>query len=480
MLRVNLMIGERDLPATDGRTFERVDPVTGEVATMAAAATIADLLAAAEAAAKAAPLWAATGPAERRAKLNAAADIIEARVEDFAEAMMAETGATPDWCAFNIRFAAGILREAAAMTTQVTGETIPSENSGTLSMTLRQPVGVVLGIAPWNAPVILGVRAVAMPLACGNAVILKASEMCPATHRMIGTALRDAGLPSGVVNVVTNAPGDAGKVIETLIAHPAVRRINFTGSTRSGRLIAETAARYLKPVLLELGGKAPLVILDDADIDAAVDAAAFGAFANQGQICMSTDRIVVDEAVADEFLEKFAAKARALSTEAESGVLGTLINQDAVTRVRGLIDDALARDAVLVTGGQVNGMAMAATIIDRVTPAMRLYHEEAFGPIAGIVRVRDVEQAIQVANDTEYGLSSAVFGRDVARALTVAQRLETGICHINGATVADEPQMPFGGMKSSGYGRFGGSAAIDHFTELRWITVRTEKQHYPF
>ena len=483
MLRVNLMIGDREVAAADGRTFERIDPLTGLVASEAAAATITDAIAAAEAASHAFAAWSALGPGERRAMLLAAADVIQSRAEDFAEAMMAEIGATAGWCEFNVRLAAGMLREAAAMTTQVTGEVIPSNQPGRISMTVRQPAGVVLGIAPWNAPIILGVRAIAMPLACGNTVILKASELCPATHRLIGTALRDAGLPDGVVNVVTNAPEDAGKVVEALISHPAVRRVSFTGSTRTGRLVAETAARYLKPILLELGGKAPLIVLDDADLDAAVNAAAFGAFVNQGQVCMSTERIVVDQNVADRFLEKFAAKARALPTgDPREGdvVLGSLVNQDAVAHVRALIDDALAKGATLVAGGEVAGTVMTATVLDGVTPAMRIYGEELFGPVVIVLRATDTEDAIRIANDTEYGLAAAVFGRDVARALEVAKRIESGICHINSSTVDDEAQMPFGGTKASGYGRFGGKAAIDEFTELRWITIATGPQSYPF
>jgi acyl-CoA reductase-like NAD-dependent aldehyde dehydrogenase/ABC-type branched-subunit amino acid transport system ATPase component len=483
MLHVNLMIGDREMSAADGRTFERVDPLTGEIATRAAAATVADATAAADAAAAAFPAWAALGPSERRARLLAAADTLESRAEDFAESMITETGATAPWAGFNVHLAAGMLREAASMTTQITGETIPTDKPGSFAMSLRQPAGVVLGIAPWNAPVILGVRAIAMPLACGNTVVLKASELCPATHRLIGTALRDSGIPHGVVNVVTNAPADAPKVVETLIAHPAVRRINFTGSTRVGRIVAETAARYLKPVLLELGGKAPLVVLDDADLDEAVKAAAFGAFANQGQICMSTERIVVDDKVADVFVEKLAAKAKSLPAGDPRGgdvVLGSMINKDAVACVRELVDDAVAKGATLVAGGEINGTVMTATVLDHVNPSMRIYGEESFGPVTTVVRARDTEHAIHVANDTEYGLSAAVFGRDIARALDVAKRIQSGMCHINGPTVHDEAQMPFGGTKSSGYGRFGGKAAIDEFTELRWITIQTGPHPYPF
>jgi acyl-CoA reductase-like NAD-dependent aldehyde dehydrogenase len=483
MLRVSLMIGDREPAAADGRTFRRLDPLTGAVASEAAAATIPDAISAAEAAARAFPAWSALGPGERRTLLMRAADLVEARGEDFAEAMIAETGATPSWCEFNVRLGAAMLREAAAMTTQIAGEVIPSDQPGRTSMVLRQPAGVVLGMAPWNAPVILGLRAIAMPLACGNTVVLKASELCPATHRLIGTALRDAGLPDGVVNVVTNAPEDAGKVVETLIAHPSVRRISFTGSTRIGRLVAETAARYLKPVLLELGGKAPMLVLDDADLDEAVRAAAFGAFVNQGQVCMSTERIVVDETVADEFIAKLMEKARSLPTgdprEADV-VIGSLVNTDAVTWVRALIDDALAKGAKIVAGGQVNGTVVAATVLTDATPAMRIYSEESFGPVVIVLRARSVDDAVRIANDSDYGLAAAVFGRDVTRALDVARQIESGICHINSSTVHDEPQMPFGGTKGSGYGRFGGKAAVEHFTELRWITIATGRQDYPF
>jgi acyl-CoA reductase-like NAD-dependent aldehyde dehydrogenase/ABC-type branched-subunit amino acid transport system ATPase component len=482
MKHVSLMIGDRDVFAADGRTFDRVDPFTGNVATRAAAASIGDAIAAADAAAAAFPAWSALGPGERRGLLLKAADLLDAKGTEFSELMTAECGAIGPWGHFNSHFAASLMREAAAMTTQVAGEVIPSDKQNSFAMAIRQPVGVVLGIAPWNAPVILGVRAIAMPLACGNTVVLKASEMCPATHTLIGTIMREAGLPHGVVNVVTNAPADAGKVVETLIAHPAVRRVNFTGSTKVGHIIAETAARYLKPVLLELGGKAPMVILDDADLDEAVKAAAFGCFANMGQICMSTERLIVDEKVADAFVEKFAAKAKSLPHGDPRGhvVLGSLVTRDAATRNKELLDDALAKGAKLAAGGEFNGSVVSATVVDHVTPAMRIYTEESFGPVKPVIRVKDVEEAIRIANDTEYGLSAAVFGKDVARALGVAKRIQSGICHINAPTVHDEGQMPFGGTKASGYGRFGGKAAIDEFTELRWITIQTGPHPYPF
>ncbi|MPS25627.1 aldehyde dehydrogenase [Pigmentiphaga sp.] len=483
MFDIKLLIDDEDRDATGGATFVRRDPVTGADSTRAAAATVADARAAADAAAAAFPAWAALGPNERRRLLNRAADLLDERTPDFIARMIAETGATRGWAGFNAHLAAGILREAAAMTTQIAGEVIPSDIPGSLAMAVRQPVGVVLGIAPWNAPVILGTRSIAMPLACGNTVVFKVSELCPATHHLIARTLRDAGLPAGAVNVVSNAPDDAPAVVEALIAHPAIRRVNFTGSTRVGRIVAQSAARHLKPVLLELGGKAPLLVLDDADLDAAVDAAAFGAFMNQGQICMSTERLVVDDAIADAFAARLAAKAASLPAgdpRRDDVVLGAVVTPEAIQRIRRLIDDAVSKGARLIAGGNIEGSIMAATVLDRVTPAMEIYGEESFGPVVCIVRVSGTEEAIRVANDSEYGLSSAVFSRDIARAMEVAGRIESGICHINGPTVHDEAQMPFGGVKASGYGRFGGKAGIHEFTELRWITVQTTPRHYPF
>ncbi len=482
MFETQLLIGGADRPAAGGASFERLDPLTGQVATRAAAASIADAEAAADAAAAAFPAWAALGPNARRTLLLKAADALAARAADFRARMQAEIGATAAWAGFNVHLAAGMLREAASMTTQIGGEVIPSDKPGCLAMATREPAGVVLGIAPWNAPVILGTRAVAMPLACGNSVVLKASELCPATHRLIAEAIQEAGLPAGVINVVSNAPADAPEIVAALIAHKAVRRVNFTGSTRVGRVVAELAARQLKPVLLELGGKAPLLVLDDADLDEAVKAAAFGAFMNQGQICMSTERIVVDNAVGDDFVQRFATKAASMPAgDPRQGnvALGALVNPEAVDRILDLVDEAVRQGAKLVAGGTREGAVMAATVLDHVTPAMRIYHEESFGPVACVVRADDEAAAVATANDTEYGLSAAVFSRNIPRALGVARRIESGICHINGPTVHDEAQMPFGGVKASGYGRFGGKAGVEQFTELRWITLETQPGHYP-
>jgi benzaldehyde dehydrogenase (NAD) len=484
MSDMSMLINGLKVTAEKGATFERRNPLDGTVATRAPAASAADAVMAVEAAAEAFKTWSETGPSERRALLLKAAEKLEAKTPEFIQAVPAETGATAMWAGFNVMLAAGMIREAAALTTQVSGEVIPSDVPGSLAMGIRQPAGVVLGIAPWNAPIILGTRAIATPLACGNTVILKGSENCPRTHQLIIEAFQEAGFPPGVVNYNTNAPADAGAVVEAMVSHPAVRRVNFTGSTRVGRIIAQTCARYLKPAVLELGGKAPLVILDDADLDDAVNGAAFGAFANSGQICMSTERIIVDQKIADAFVKKFGDKAKSLPLgdprKPEPVVLGSVIGMATVEHCNSLIDDALAKGAKLVCGGKSDNTLMPATVLDHVTPAMRIYHEETFGPLKCVVRVKNVEEAIACANDNEYGLSAAVFGKDIARAFNVARKIDSGICHVNGPTVHDEAQMPFGGVKGSGLGRFGGKAGIAEFTELRWITVQTTPRHYPF
>jgi benzaldehyde dehydrogenase (NAD) len=476
------MMSGLNTAARSARTFERRNPVTGEVATTVHAASVADANAACDAAQAAFPAWSVVGPNARRAIMLKAADELEARAPQFIEAMMGEIGATQGWAGFNLALAAGIVREAAAMTTQISGEVIPSDKPGCIAMALREPVGVMLGIAPWNAPIILGVRAIAMPLACGNTAVLKASEQCPRTHALIVEAFQAAGLPDGAVQIVTNAPEDAAEIVGALIDHPAVRRINFTGSTHVGKIIAQRAAGHLKPVLLELGGKAPLLVLEDADLDEAVKAAAFGAFMNSGQICMSTERIIVVESVADEFAAKFRDKVQSMPCgDPREGKtpLGAVVDQKTVDTVRGLIDDAVGQGAETLVGGEANGVLMPAHVIDKVTPAMKLFRDESFGPVVGIIRATDEAHAITLANDTEYGLSAAVFTRDTARGLRVARQIQSGICHVNGPTVHDEAQMPFGGTKASGYGRFGGKAGVDSFTELRWITIETQPGHFP-
>lgn len=478
-----LIIDNQSVAAKSGATFTRNHPHTGEVVTRAAAGGVEDALTAVNSAQTAFQSWRNSAPSERRRLLLKAADVLESKTPLFIDAMGAEVGASGLWAGFNVHLAANLFREAAGMVTQIQGETIPTDKPGTLSMTVRQPVGVVLSIVPWNGPVVLAARAIAYPIACGNTVVFRASEASPKTHTLVADALVEAGFPPGVLNVVTNAPQDAPEVIDALIAHKAVRRINFTGSTRVGRIIAQKAATHLKRCLLELGGKSPQVVLDDANIDEAVKAAVFGSFLYQGQICMSTERLVVDEAVADEFVAKFAARAKELvmgDPRVNPGcVIGPMVASESGTRLNVMIDDALSKGAVLACGGKANGAIMPATIVDHVKPGMTIYGDETFGPITTVVRVKGVEEAVAVANDSDYGLSAAVFGRDVTRALDVAMRIESGSVHVNGSTVQNEAQAPYGGTKNSGYGKFDGRAVIDEFTELKWITIEPSVQHYP-
>jgi benzaldehyde dehydrogenase (NAD) len=482
LARQQLLIGGNWTEAGSGATYEQTFPYTGEAVGRAAAATRADASAAVEAAHAAFAEWGRTQPAERRALLSKAADLLQERAEEIAQTVTEETGGVFGWGMFNVALAAGMLREAAAQAYWVTGEVIPSDVPGKLAMGVRQPCGVVVGIAPWNAPVILGTRALATPLAYGNTVVLKASEICPRTHAHIVRALQDAGLPAGVLNLITNQPSDAADVVDELIAHPATRRINFTGSSAVGRIIAEKAGRHLKRVLLELGGKAPLIVLPDADLDRAAAAATFGAFFHQGQICMSTERLIVDRSVADALAGKIAERASALPVgdpREQTTAIGPMINRAALERIDGLVRDAVEHGATALTGGEADGACFPPTILHGITPQMRLYTEEAFGPLLSIIEVDSADEAVRVANDTEYGLSAAVFSENVPAALELAQQIESGICHINDTTVQDEPQMPFGGVKASGFGRFGGRAALEEFTELRWITIQEQPRHYP-
>lgn len=427
--------------------------------------------------------WSAVPPRKRAEHLVAAAATLDLARKRLKEAAAEEVGAAPDWTDFNTDLAVSALKQAASLAPLLTDRRIDDPAKQTRSILRREAAGVVVGVASWNAPVMLGVRAIAAPLICGNTVVMKGSEHCPRTHEILIEAVNASGFPQGVVGVVNNLPNQSPAVVSALIAHPAVRRINFTGSTRVGREVAIEAARHLKPCLLELSGKAPLIVLEDADLDAAAEAAAFGAFFNQGQICMSTERIVVLDAVADAFVDKLVAitqRLRAADPALGSGELGRLISEAAARRVSALISDAVSKGAILACGGEASGPVLQPAVLDRVSSNMAIFHEESFGPVASVLRVRDEEEALSIANDSAYGLAAAIFSADEARALKLAGQIESGIVQINGPTVYDNPAMPFGGMKASGYGRFGGEAAIDQFTELRWICLHDRPLRQPF
>jgi vanillin dehydrogenase len=453
--------------------LERRNPATGAAISSELANTAQSCLSAAGRAAASFPAWSARAPSERAQLLCNLADQIEARAAEFIAAITGEIGATYEWAAHNVSFAARCLRETAGLAAEVNRIETLADPRHIDSHAERVPCGVCLGIVPWNAPLILGVRALAMPLLCGNPVLVKGNEFAPATFRLLGSALDDAGFPAGVAQILLTLPDETEAVVAALIASPVVRRVSFTGSTRIGRQIAEHCARHLKRPLLELGGHATMIVLEDADLDLVAEAALNGAYLNQGQICSSTEHLIVADGVADAVIARIETRRRdlRLGNPADRAVqIGPVISVQAVEHLSGLIADALAKGARLVGGGRCEALYFEPTLIDGVERDMRLYHEEAFGPILSITRISDAQEAITVANDSEYGLASAVFSADGARALAVARQLHTGICHINRSTVDDTPLAPFGGVKASGYGRFGGLWAIPEFTELRWIT----------
>jgi acyl-CoA reductase-like NAD-dependent aldehyde dehydrogenase len=480
-----LFIGGKDEPAASGRRAEDVNPYTGEVYATVAAAGTEDVRRAVDAAEAAFPEWAALAPFARRAILLKAADLLDGKGEQVAELMAHEAGGTRPWAHFNVYLAANMLREAAAAVTAPRGEVLTAQEQGALGLAVREPVGVVAAFAPWNAPVILGVRAVAAPLAAGNTVVVKASEDAPiACALFVADVLREAGLPDGVLNVVTNAREDAAEIAEALIADERVRAVNFTGSTNVGRIIGEHAARHLKPAVLELGGKNSVIVLDDADVDYAVDAVTFSVFMNAGQICMSGDRILVHESLAEEFTRKFTAKTASLQAGDPNHphtVVGPLVAASAAQRVAALVEDAVAKGAkVLTGGGKPDGAVHPATVLTDVPKDAEIYHAEAFGPVCVVETFSDDAAAVAVANDTENGLTCGIITENATHGLAVARGIRTGIVHINDQSVADEPQAPFGGFKASGYGRFGGRWGIEAFSNTRWVTIATQQAHYPF
>ncbi|RDG39076.1 aldehyde dehydrogenase family protein [Streptomyces corynorhini] len=480
-----LLIGGEEVPALSGRTTEDTNPFTGEVYATVAAAGPADITRAVDAAEAAFARWAALAPFARRAVFLKAADLLDARRERAAELMACEAGASRGWAYFNVALAANILRESAAAITAPRGEVLSAQEEGALGLALREPVGVVAAFAPWNAPLILGVRAVAAPLAAGNTVVVKPSEDAPvACGLFVADVLREAGLPDGVLNVVTNAREDAAGTADALISDSRVRAVNFTGSTEVGRIIGALAAGHLKPAVLELGGKNALIVLADADLDHAVDAAAFGVFQNSGQICMSGDRVLVHDSLAAEFTRRFTAKVAALPAgdpADPSTVIGPLVSARAVARVAALVEDAVAKGATALTGGgRPAGAVYPATVLTGVPKDAELHHAEAFGPVCVLDTFTDDDTAVALANDTESGLTCGIITENATRGLAVARRVRTGIVHINDQSVADEPQAPFGGVGASGYGRFGGRWGIEAFSHTRWVTIATQRAHYPF
>jgi len=467
--------------AGSGGTREVIEPATGDVLATAGLADAKDVERAAENAAEAQREWAATPHAERAAVLRRAGALWAEHADEISWWNIREVGAVPGMAGFAVHVAEQECYEAAALPSRPYGELLPSDQPR-LSMARRVPAGVVGVISPFNVPIILGIRSVAPALALGNAVLLKPDPRTAVTGGVtMARIFEAAGLPAGLLQVL---PGGAD-VGEALVTHPLVRVISFTGSTAAGRRVGELAGKHLKRAHLELGGNSALIVLDDADLDAAVNLAAWGSFFHQGQICMTTGRHLVHERLYDDFVERLAAKAGQLPVgdpAREQVALGPVIDAGQRDKIHDVVTASAESGARIAAGGAYDGLFYSATVLADVSLDTPAFAQEIFGPVAPVVRFTGLDDAVRLATSSEYGLSLGIVTRDVMKGLALADRLPTGIVHINDQTVNDEANAPFGGVGASGTGaRFGGAAAnVDAFTETRWVTVRGQAPTYPF
>jgi vanillin dehydrogenase len=415
----------------------------------------------------------------REAIFFRAADVLAAKTNEIVDVLIQESGSIAGKAGFEVGFCFDLLRTAAAEMRRSPGETMPLTAPGQFGFTVRQPLGVIAGIAPFNAPFLLAMKKVVLALAAGNGFILKPSELTPVTGLKIAEVFDEAGLPPGLLSVV---PGLASEVGAAIFADPRVRMITFTGSTQTGRHLAVEAAKTLKRFTLEMGGKSPLIILGDADVDYAVRAAAFGIFFHQGQVCMANSRILVEEPIFDAFCERFVAVAKSLKVgdpREPDTVIGPLIRGTQCAVIDGHVEDAVDKGAKLLCGAKHEAQYYWPTVLSGVTREMRIFREESFGPITSIIKVRDHKEALEIANDTDYGLSAGVITNDMQKAMELAFSLESGMVHLNDCTVSDEPHAPFGGVKNSGFGREGGRFSMEEMTELKWITIQSGQRAFP-
>ena len=476
----SLYIDGKWTPAADGAVAEDFNPATGALFARVAQASRADAVRAVDAAYRARESWGRVIASERAGILLRAADILAGKVDDIRDVLIEESGSTFGKSMFEVMYCIDLLRSAAGDVRHIFGETLPHSAPGQIGMTVRQPLGVIAGIAPFNAPFLLAMKKVVLALAAGNCFVLKPSEETPVTGIKIAEIFHEAKLPPGVLNVV---PGPAKDVGDVLLTDPRIRMITFTGSTKVGKLIAVEAAKNLKKFTLEMGGKNPLIVLRDADVDYAVKAGCFGIYFHQGQVCMANSRIIVEAPVYDEFCEKFAARTKTYKVgdpRDPHTVIGPLIRRSQCAFIDEHVADASAKGAKVLTGGTHQDSFYQPTVIAGVTPEMRIYSEESFGPITSIIKVNSAEEALTVANDTSYGLSAGVITNDLQKAMDLALRLESGMVHINDTTVTDEPHVPFGGIKNSGFGREGGNYSMEEMTELKWITIQLGQRQFPF
>ncbi len=479
MKTYQLFINGQWVDAASGETFDDLNPFDGQIYARVAKAGLPEVdqvMAAAYATRK---QWAATKPGERAGLLHKAAGILEEKRPEFAEVLAAEGGSTFGKAMFEISQTIDLLNTAGEDCKRLLGETRPSD-ADKLSMTLYRPRGTVVAISPWNFPLVLSMYKVAYSLATGNTVVLKPSSETPVIGLMIGELFDQAGAPAGTVNVLTGP----GRVLgDALIDDKRSSFVALTGETETGRHVAQRAAAQLKEYTLELGGKDPLIILADADLDYAVNAAAFGAFLHQGQICMSVERIIVEEAIVAEFAERLADKGASLpcgDPSQPTTVIGPLINDEQVLTIDGQVKDALAKGARLLTGGSAEGRVYKPTVLSEVRPDMKVFIEETFGPVAPILAVKDEKEALEAANATVYGLAAGIITNDLQKALYLGEGVEAGMVHINDTSVHAEASCPFGGCKQSGQGREGGRWSMEELSELKWLTIQRGQQVFPF
>ncbi|MFB4166272.1 aldehyde dehydrogenase family protein [Alteribacillus sp. JSM 102045] len=463
------------------KTIENINPYSGERLGTIRSANKKDLDEAYEAAGKAQPDWEALTPSEKRAYLHKLAEVIKSRKDEITSWLVKEAGSTIGKAEAEFHAALDVTLEAASFPSRMEGKIFPSNIPNKENYVYRRPKGVVGVIGPWNFPFHLSMRSVAPALATGNTVVVKPASDTPVTSGfLIASLIEEAEFPKGVFHVVAGRGSEIG---DDFVTHPAPKVLSFTGSTEVGSHLAELAGKHLKETALELGGNNAMLVLDDANIDEAVEAAAFGKFLHQGQICMALNRILVHESVHDEFVDKFTAKTKNLQAgdpADEKTVVGPLINEEQVERIQKQVEDSIQEGAVLKLGGETNGTVMDPVILTEVTNEMPIAKREIFGPVATIIKVKSEEEAIQIANDSPYGLSGSVFTEDRFRGMQVAKQIKTGMIHINDQSVNDEAHVAFGGEKHSGLGRFGGEWAIDKFTTVQWIGVQAGYRQYPF
>ncbi|KAK3676579.1 hypothetical protein LTR78_003353 [Recurvomyces mirabilis] len=452
--------------------FDVVSPTTSQKLWSASGTTPDQAIEAVDKAQEAFKSWRRTKPAAIRTILLKAADIMEKRQEELASYMKEETGALDAFAGFNMMTTIENLRDVAGRAANIMGVIPQTGTAGQGALVFKEPMGVILGIAPWNAPYILGVRAALYAIAAGNCVVLKGSELSPRTFWAIGSVFAEAGLPKGVLSVIYHRPEDAVAVTNALIESPHVKKVNFTGSTNVGAIIASKAGKELKPVLLELGGKASAVICEDADVESAAFQCALGAFLHSGQICMSTERILVDRKILDKFVE--ALKGAVEKVFPSSGEAPVLVAKAGVEKNRNLVNDAVKKGAKLTYGNvetkEDSAYRIRPLIVQDVKKDMDLYYTESFGPSVSLIGFENDEEAIEIANDTEYGLSGAVFTASLARGLKIAKEIDSGAVHINSMSVHDESMLPHGGVKKSGWGRFNAQWGIEEFVKLKTVT----------